>query len=169
MFAVHSFEIERDRDRKRVDAAQFWKKAEENVAGLPEACGCYMFSILHGNNMTPWYVGMTEAKSFRNEVFNQRNKKHFNQTLKTRSGTPWIFLLPAMTPRSRYGKPSIIGHNSIRYLEFILIVMAVRQNRKIINTKYAQMLKNMYLPGVINPRPGQPDEEVARLRNALGL
>lgn len=168
-FSVHSFEIKRNHDRKGIYDAQFWEDVERTAKGLPEACGCYMFSISHGNRTTPWYVGMTEANSFRNEVFNQRNKKRFNQVLKTRNGTPRIFLLPAMTSTSRYIRPSIIGHNSIRYLEFVLIVMAVRQNSDILNTKYAQTLRNMRVPGVINLGPGQPDEEASRLRNSLGL
>ena len=168
-FDVHSFQMGKSPNRKGIYDASFWEEVERRAEGLSKACGCYMFSICHGNNITPWYVGMTEAKSFRNEVFNQRNKKRFNEILKTKNGFPRIFLLPAITPRSKYRKPSIIGHNSIRYLEFMLIVMAVRKNPGLLNTKYAQMLKDMRVPGVINPEPGQPDEEVKRLKNTLGL
>ena len=52
----------------------FWDDVNCIKAGLPEACGCYVFALQNGHNIKAWYVGKAEKQSFRKECFFARKK-----------------------------------------------------------------------------------------------
>ena len=51
---------------------QFWEEIEvpENLDGLDEAIGCYVYCVERGERTLPWYVGKTTALTgFKGEIF----------------------------------------------------------------------------------------------------
>ncbi len=163
LFDVHRSVIE-DLD----DIHGIWEKIEEeeNKPGLRNASGCYIFSIKHGNNFKPWYVGKAEKTRFSTEVFNKRNQKMCRDILK-KPGKINLFLLPKLTPTGRFARPQPSRH--IQHLEVHLISWALKRNENLSNVHYATIFRELEVPGLFNDGPGQPPLEVQDLKHTLGL
>ena len=140
----------------------------ENALNLKYACGCYVFAIRHGENLTPWYVGKAERSNFNTECFSLRNKQ-IHDRLHNKNGSLRMFFLPALTEGGKLRRIPIRGDNYIEKLEDMLVSMALGANGKLFNIQGAAMLRNMVVPGVIGTGPGQPPQEVQDLKNVLGL
>ena len=66
-FDVHGFPI------PELAVKRIWKKIERKNPGLSRASGRYIFSMKHGKNFKPWYVGKAENTRFSTEEFNNGN------------------------------------------------------------------------------------------------
>ena len=170
-FAVFGgFEIYRKSNRLGVFDKEFWDKVRQKSQDLPEACGCYIFSLKNGSNIVPWYVGKTEKMSFSRECFQATKINYFNEVLIDRRGTPLLFLLPRQTAlQKRFSFPTKRGYRDIDFLETMLIGLALEKNKNLMNIKKTTLLKQMVVPGIINSPQARPTKPVADLRNTLGL
>ena len=87
------------RDRKKVlisankeTQKNFWKKVKLDAEGLDKACGCYVFSI----NNVPFYVGMTQKRSFDKECFIPRNLLTCREIMDERTRGKLSILYPSL-------------------------------------------------------------------------
>jgi hypothetical protein len=164
------FEIARKPNRHGVFDNSFWHQVTDKHEDLPDACGCYIFALQHGNNIVSWYVGKTEKRTFHKECFQATKINYYNEVLVDHTGTPLLFLLARMTGSGRkFSKPTHSGYRDIDFLETMLIGMALEQNENLTNVKNTKLLREMVVPGVINSPQARPTSPVADLRNALGL
>lgn len=148
------FKVERDRRliNKTVDAKRsFWAAIEESAQGLPDAVGCYMFCI----GGKPWYVGLAERQSFRGECFQPHKINAFNSALNnSKRGQPTLLFIAKRTNTGRFAKPGVNGHKSTRFLEDMLIGMALANNPLLENIKGTAMIKELVVPGILNTPRG---------------
>ncbi len=152
--------------RSKEDKSSFWAEVEEAASGLSNACGCYVFVI----RKRAWYVGMAEKQSFKQECFALHKITQYNEALEEVAGKPSMILLPKMTPSGRFAMPSSRGHSDIRALEGMLIGSALSKNANLRNVKGTKLLREMNVPGFLNPRPGQARAStVQAFKRAIGV
>jgi hypothetical protein len=148
----------------------FWKQVSDLDAGLPRACGCYIFALRNGKNIVAWYVGKTERDTFKTECFQPTKIAYFNEVLRSHRGTPLLFLLPRLTKSgTRFSRPNESGYRDVDFLETLLIGLAIERNADLMNIRKSKLLREMIVPGIMNSPPGSPTAPVLALRNALGL
>lgn len=149
---------------------KFWTAVDVSNPGLSSACGCYMFCVKATNGTVPWYVGKTSKNSFSGECFQPHKINHYNTAVSGKSKiTPQLFLFPKMTPLGRFAKLSQNKQSDIDFLETYLIGLALDRNTYLCNKNKTAFLKNMYVPGIINAKPGQPSSGVAKVKSILGI
>jgi hypothetical protein len=163
------FEIIRKGNRTGEYDKTFWDQVEDVREGLSGACGCYVFALKNGASIKPWYVGKAEKQTFLKECFSPAKRLIFNDVLLEKNGTPLLFFLPRMTPKKKFCRPTIFKTPDIRFLENMLIGMALEQNAHLSNIKQTKILREMCVPGIINSPHAAPKLPVRELRNALGL
>jgi len=56
------------------DRREFWSAVQAEEDGLPDACGCYVFSI----RRRAWYVGLAERQTFCQECFSIHKLNQYN-------------------------------------------------------------------------------------------
>lgn len=97
----------------------FWNEIEKMHSGLSRAIGIYIFSTLHGNTYTPWYVGKTNAKQgFRGEVFQTHKFNHYINASQLKRGAPTLHLIAKLEPnRGNYCRASAQSGHEIDELE----------------------------------------------------
>lgn len=148
------FEIKRSPrliDRSATARREFWKAIDEGVPGLSYAVGCYIFCI----GSKPWYVGLAEKQSFRSECFQPHKINAFNSALDKVRGTPSLILIAKITPKERFAKPGVNGHKATRFLEDLLIGMALSKNPKLENIRGTKFKKKVVVPGIVNTPHGK--------------
>lgn len=151
--------------RSKEDKARFWEQVEEMKPELSDACGCYVF-VIRG---CARYVGMAEKQSFKQECFALHKITQYNEALGLVNGNPSLILLPKMTPGGRFAKPTSRGHSDIRLLETMLIGSALSRNSDLQNVKGTKLLREMNVPGFLNPRPGQARASMVQaFKRAIG-
>jgi hypothetical protein len=151
--------------RTKEEKNKFWARVDDAESGLSEACGCYVF-VIRGR---AWYVGMAEKQSFKQECFALHKLAQYNEALGKVNGNPSLILLPKLTPSGRFANPSKRGHSDIRMLETMLIGSALGRNPQLQNVKGTKLLKEMNVPGFLNPRPGQARAStVQTFKRAIG-
>lgn len=147
----------------------FWCAVDEEDEGLSEACGCYVFAWRHGNNIVPWYVGKTNTGSFKNECFQYHKLGHYNDIAAAKErGNPVLFIVAELTPTGLFANPSP-NRPEVDALENILIGIAYAINRNLCNIKGVKILQQLYVPAIINPKPGKTTAAANLLRQALGI
>lgn len=62
---------------KSIGNQKFWQEIDTQIPGLPDACGCYVFSIRN----TAWYIGQTHKQSFKGGCFTSEKLNKYNQAL----------------------------------------------------------------------------------------
>jgi hypothetical protein len=173
-FGVYGgFAIGRKPNRHGLFDGSFWQRVsdspQEQGTKLAKACGCYIFGLKNGKNITAWYVGKTERRTFEQECFQPTKVNYYNEILIDHNGTPLLFLLPRLTKSGKLSKPTRRRYRDIEYLETMLIGMALEKNRKIFNLRKTKLLREMVVPGVINSLRGPPTSSQHDLKRALGL
>jgi hypothetical protein len=144
----------------------FWSEIEAEAPGLPDACGCYVFSI----RRRAWYVGLAEKQSFCRECFALHKLNQYNYSLHHVSGEPQLHLVAKLTPTGRFAAPALNGHRDIRFLETLLIGMALNQNEDLQNIRGTKFLREMRVPGILRTARGEGRlSPVRSLRDALGM
>jgi hypothetical protein len=170
-FDVHGgFEIPRKANRHGDFSKSFWETVRKKDSDLPDACGCYVFALKHGENIVPWYVGKTERQIFQKECFQAPKINYYNEVLVDHSGSALLFLLPRLTgSREKFSKPSKLGYRDVEFLEIMLIALALERNSDLTNIKNTKLLREMIVPGIMNSPQARPTKAVSDLRNALGI
>jgi len=152
--------------RTPADQRGFWSAIEAEAGGLPDACGCYVFSI----RRRAWYVGLAERQSFCQECFALHKLNQYNYSLQRVSGEPQLHLIAKLTPTGRFAAPAANGHRDIRFLETLLIGMALNQNEDLQNIRGTKFLREMRVPGILRTGRGEGRlNPVKSLRDALGM
>lgn len=148
------------------DRREFWSAVEAEADGLPDACGCYVFSI----RRRAWYVGLAEKQTFCQECFSLHKLNQYNYSLQRVSGEPQLHLIAKLTPTGRFAAPAVNGHRDIEFLETLLIGMALNQNEDLQNIRGTKFLREMRVPGILRTGRGEGRlSSVKSLRDALGM
>ena len=148
----------------------FWDAVETKYPGLSAACGCYMFCVKATHGALPWYVGQTSKNSFAGECFQPHKINHYNTAVASKSKIkPQLFFFPKLTPSGKFSKLSKNKQNDIDFLETYLIGLALERNPSLCNINKTAFLKNMYVPGIINAKAGQPTAAVVKVKSILGF
>ena len=138
-------------DKTAKGKKEFWALVDEKVEGLSGAVGCYIFCI----GRKPWYVGLAEKQSFRKECFQPHKINAFNSALDKMQGKPSLVLLSKVTSTGRFTKPGANGHQATKFLEDLLIGMALANNSNLENIRGTKFIKELVVPGVINTPKGK--------------
>lgn len=150
------------------DRSEFWEWVEDDIPGLPGACGCYIFAIQASRGTLPWYIGKAERQSFKNECFSLHKINHFNNAIVGRKGIPVLFFLPQLTNNDKFRKPTTSVRKAISELESLLLGMAISRNPGILNAKGTRMLKELTVEGFINSSRRAKGGAAGALRKVLG-
>jgi len=147
----------------------FWDKVENDHIGLSEACGCYVFSIRAAKGCKPWYIGKASKQSFRKECFTADKILKYKGVADSKHGTPLLHFIARMTDGNKFSMPSKTGagHLDIDFLESELIRLGLERNADIINCQRTKMLKDIFVPGIFNPKPGKLHPAAQSLRDIL--
>jgi hypothetical protein len=86
--------------------SQFWDNVNQTRGDLSKACGCYIFCLSSGGGLMPWYVGKAETQNFDREVFSHHKLTHYNNIVTGKQGTPYIYLIPRLSPTDKLCKPA---------------------------------------------------------------
>ncbi len=149
--------------------SEFWDKVEEDVSGLSDGVGCYIYSIRAGKGNLPWYVGMAVKQSFRKECFTPHKINKYNEALGGRRGTPLLTFIPRLTKLEYFCEPKSKGYKDVEFLEKFILSYAIKRNPNLLNIKDTRILKGLSLPGVINSSRGANAASVRSLKQLLGL
>lgn len=172
-FTVHGpFEIKRNRKSKilvRKECKQSFAETldQENINGLSMSCGCYIFGLKSGRGMTPWYVGKTNKQTFIEECFDHHKINYYNEVISISKGTPVLFLLAKKTNKDKFCKPSKNVSSEVKFLENLLIGLAINKNKNLLNIKQTNALRNLSVPGIINSPKGGRKLAVRNLLDML--
>ena len=152
----------------------FWADVvqERGDEGLVGANGLYLFSIKHGANFRPWYVGKTCSDAgFAGEVFQPHKIKHYKKTCKNYRGKPFLHLIAKVEgQRGNFCKVSGRSDAQIDAVESYLIGMAVAANPDLRNSQKTNFFRDLDIDGVIGPSyKGRPRLDAQTLKNALGI
>lgn len=130
---------------------EYWEGIEESCPGLPDACGCYVFSVRASRGSLPWYVGKAEKRTFREESLAHHKLTHFNTVISERKGKPALFFLPQVTATTgKYSKSK--SSEAIQELESLLIGMALKRNNDLLNVSGTKWLNQLTVTGFLNDR-----------------
>lgn len=137
---------------------------DEARGGLSGSVGCYVFCF----GKKPWYVGLAEKQSFKSECFTPHKINCFNSALSKMQGKPNLILLSKLTNTDRFAKPGINGHQATKFLEDLLIGMAIASNPALENIRGTKFLKKLIVPGVLNTPKGKAKKKAVQfLKRAL--
>ena len=125
--------FELDRYKGLIDSSaearrDYWEWVDEDMPGLPDACGCYVFAIKASRGTLPWYIGKAEKQPFKKECLSHHKINHFNNAIAERRGCPVIFFIPQLTNSGSFRKPTVSTRKAITELESLLIGMALSRN-----------------------------------------
>jgi len=168
------FELPQTKRRNRIDDTrikhEFWDNVDTRVNGLPEACGCYVFSIRAGKGTLPWYVGKAAKQTFRKECIQPHKLVKYNRILDQRRGTPLLYLVARMTPTGRYSNMSTStkGYADVDFLERLFIGMSLSRNRDLLNNQDTKMYGQITVPGILNSH-GKTTKAAGGLKSVLGI
>ena len=145
------------------------KDADSEKPGLSNAPGCYVFVMKAGKGYTPWYVGKSVKPTWTivEEALSSEKENKYNHLIAEKKGTPMLFLVPALTEGGKFCKRTGKELPAVDFLEQWLIGQALNKNPDLLNVHYAQFLKNLYVPGIFNPKPGKPTAAAKELFDAI--
>jgi hypothetical protein len=147
----------------------FWLSLNGDLGDeLSESIGCYVFSIRAGKGLLPWYVGMAEKQSFRQECFTSHKLNYYNNAVAGKKGTPLLTLVVKHTPGNKAIRPTGSEHRDIQFLETMLIANCVGRNSELFNVRDTKMLRDMCVPGLLNTPPGKPAAAVSDFKKLVG-
>ena len=173
-FPQSSFEIPRQQNgliaADKHSRAEFWNLVDAATdPDISGGIGCYIFSIRAGRGALPWYVGMAEKQSFRDECFTSHKINHYNNAIVGRKGTPLLTLVSKYTPGNKIVSPNGSEHRDIQFLETMLISSALRRNPELSNKQDTKFLRDMIVHGLINTPKGKAFGSVNEFRQLIGI
>lgn len=150
-------------DKSAKAKRDFWLEVDKRVPGLSGGVGCYIFCV----GKKPWYVGLAEKQCFKNECFQPHKINAFNSSLDKMKGKPQLIFINKLTPSGKFSKPGVNGHRASRFLEDLLIGMALSKNPLLENVRGTKFTKELVVPGVLNTPQGKAKKAVQFLKSAL--
>lgn len=159
----------------KIEHAKIMKKEIDAVRlDALNACGCYIFGIKSsgGKESIPWYVGKAERQSVISEALNRPHLQIYNEILNEfERGIPSFYFIPAQTESGRPKAPTQGkgGVPAIDFLESWLISVCLKRNRYLWNIKKTKLLREVYVPGIFNKKPGALSEDVKSLKRSIGV
>jgi hypothetical protein len=148
----------------------FWDAVAKVSPGVPDACGCYVYAVKAKRGTSPWYVGITTKRTFRDESLGAHQLGHYNPAIAQKVGvTPQLFFLAKNTPEGRFAKPSLNRHRDVEFLEKFMFGIALNRNSSLSNSKNTKFLKGMVVPGVLNSPQRKPKACEKAFKRVLGL
>ena len=145
----------------------FWREVDGRVPGLPDALGCYLFSIRAGGGIRPWYVGQT-TRAFRRECFTADKQNVYHEVLNDMGrGTPILLFVARRTDGGGFSRA--VDQGEVDFAENLLMQLAYGDNPALRNSKGLRAMRRMVIPGVLNSRPGALSSGARQLRSALGI
>lgn len=165
------YELERSKgliDSSAKARREYWERIDDDIPGLSDACGCYVFSIKASRGMLPWYIGKAERQPFKKECLSHHKINHFNNAIAERRGIPVLFFIPQLTKAGSFRKPTTSTRKAINELESILIGMALAKNSDILNAKGTTMLKKITVDSFLNSKRKAKGGPAGELRQLLG-
>jgi hypothetical protein len=144
-------------DRGPKAQREFWDNTVASADdGLPDACGCYVFAVSAAKGVVPWYVGLTEKRTFRQECIGAYQAGNYNDVLAAKDrARPLLYLLAKRTSKGRLVKPSKNSQPDIQFLETYLIGLGLNRNSKLLNQRKTKFLKSIHIPGILNSSSGR--------------
>lgn len=149
--------------------AGFWDKVEEEVPGLADACGVYVFALRTGGGTRPWYVGKAERQAFRKECLQSGKLVNYTSVSVAKKGTPLLYLIAHMTPKGAFRRPTTRKRPAIRSLEELLIGVALSRNPNLLNIQKTKMYKELSIEGVMNSNKKGSSKAARGLKKVLGF
>jgi hypothetical protein len=145
----------------------YWNSVENDIEGLSQACGCYVFSAQN----RPWYVGLAEKQSFEKECLTYHKIDRYNKVLASyQRAAPYLYFVAKLTPGGSFCSPSKNGHSAIKALENLLIGLALSRNPDLLNIRGTKILREMNVPGILNTESGQGQAyAVQEIRSLFGI
>ena len=144
---------------------EFWQELEDECEGLASAVGCYLFGVKSGPRITPWYIGQAK-KGFKSECLTPHKRDKYREVVaNTAKGTPQLIFIARMTDGGKFS--SALGVSEARFVERHLIQWALLRNSKIINVASTKHLREVCIPGILNPGKGKPSKGATLLRETL--
>ncbi len=139
---------------------EFWSDRIEIIApGLSDGKGCYIFSIATRGSarLMPWYVGKTNAQTFREECFKNHQRNHYAYALgEYEVAVPYLFLVPLITNTGRIsGASTGQAESVIKELEYFFIARGIERNHDLRNTSDTAFFRDTIVPGFLN-NEGRP-------------
>lgn len=154
----------------KAELDSFWDTVNNKIDGLAPSIGCYIFSIRAGKGILPWYVGLAEKQSFRNECFRDHKLVHYNNVLADRKkGTPLLTLIAKYNAKDYLVKPTGNTHRDIRFLEKILIANCLSRNASLFNIRDTKLIKEMVVYGLLNTPQGKTAQSISDFKNLIGI
>ena len=158
-------------NKKNPAFKEFWQRVDDEHDGLPEAWGCYVFSIHRkGGKGWPYYVGQTIKKKFKGRCFDHKTVMNLGRELrKETNGRVKLFLIAPMTKRGKKFVKSRSKANGVKLdkLEHILIGFAANANSDLLNDQNKNALE---VKGVINSKiKGPPTNSARNLKGVLRI
>lgn len=135
----------------------FWQQVAESDeaegfgrGSLKGAIGCYVFYMQYGEKMTPYYVGLTKARTgFGGEIFTPHKINHYRKALTERPRHKGKMLLfPLATPTGYLSLAYETNKPLIEWMERTLIGMALAKNPYLLNVRDTKNLRNCVVDGV---------------------
>lgn len=156
-------------DRRAPAKREFWDAVDEADESVSSACGCYLFAIRAARGIKPYYVGLADSQSFRQECFGSHKVNIYNDVLADRHrGTPILILIARRTHGGRFSKPSGNGRKDVAYLESMLIGAAIKKNSRLMNISRTRFLRGLVVPSFINSERRRPTHQEQEFRTAIG-
>ncbi len=147
--------------QRYVDCAGFWESPDlRDLAGCK---GCYAFGVRAGRGINLKYIGKAAKTTFRSECFVPHKLGLYKKALKSRNGTPVMFLVVATRPRR-----GAVSTARIDALERFLIQTAVSKGIDLLNER-RRGEEDWIIGGVVRAERGRPIGPARKLRSALRL
>lgn len=137
-------------DRSPETKKMFWNDVFSDDPDLEFACGCYIFGIQNGDNITPWYIGMASKQSFKSECMKPYQVNIYNDIVLDHKGYPVFLFIAKRTKTNKIRKVSSRSLKDIVFLETLLIGMGIEKNPRLMNISKTKFLKEMVVPTILN-------------------
>lgn len=148
------------------DKAKFWDGVDGEEPGLPEACGCYIISVRN----VVWYVGVAASQPFRRECFAPHTINKIDEAMDKGRGKAMLHLLAKVTSSKRFARPSVNGHRDAKFLETLMIGIALQRNQELLNKSDTAIFREIEVPGFFNsPQGAARASSVQFLKRAMGV
>ena len=161
-----------DRTIDREDQEAFWSSVEARVPDLPKAGGCYVFGLRSEkkDKETPWYIGMAEKQTFKEECFEHHEFRKYTEAMSisgNRSSIPIMYFVARCRPKQEpFATISKNGNKAIQVVEKYLIALGVRSNPNLLNVRDASILRGLSVEGLHQGRkPGPQSGQIKSFRD----
>jgi hypothetical protein len=164
------------------DVHDFWDEimdSKESEVGLDLAIGVYILSLTDGKTAKPWYVGKTDSGFRHRLIQHARDLKLFSNLnrhapagnievifIARRNSTGKGFKKPTSS-RKAESKSKNRKHESIDFLESLLIGACYSQNESLLNVQKMAHYRDTTVSGFMNEKDGKLTKAATYLKRLL--